>query len=264
MAAVQSVRLYSCYSQYTWLVQVCGLDVIIFIVSATAKGGFSWNLWNPPRSATDLCIPQTYLSATWDFGAVSTKNSVALFIIQESWRCAVVIGVGVSVCVSVCASQVSTFSGTASTLCHCVHARCPLSLGQLVPHIIHNNIHLRSIKQLQRVHARCPLSLIWDSWYLVSVCASQMSTFSGTAGTSHNVPTTTCTHDWLRSIKQLQWHNQWYFPVLITCNWASLIPGIHGWRKERLVSAVCACVKLTIFHCSIILHSDVAIRHRAP
>ena len=27
----------------------------------------------------------------------------------------------------------------------------------------------------------------------------------------------------------------------------SLVPGIHRWRKECLVSAVCACVKLTIF-----------------
>ena len=47
MATVQSVRLYSCYSQYT------RLNVIIFIVSATAKGGFSWNFWNSPRSATE-------------------------------------------------------------------------------------------------------------------------------------------------------------------------------------------------------------------
>ena len=28
---------------------------------------------------------------------------------------------------------------------------------------------------------------------------------------------------------------------------ALLVPGIHGWRKEHLVSAVCTCVKLTSF-----------------
>ena len=31
----------------------------------------------------------------------------------------------------------------------------------------------------------------------------------------------------------------------------SFVPSVHGWRKECLVSAVCACVKLTSFHCSI-------------
>ena len=50
MCCIRLVRLYSCYSQCTWLVQMCGLYVIIFIVSATAKG---FHL-KPPRSATGL------------------------------------------------------------------------------------------------------------------------------------------------------------------------------------------------------------------
>ena len=34
------------------LVQVCGLDVIMFIVSATAKGGFQLKPLKPPGSTT--------------------------------------------------------------------------------------------------------------------------------------------------------------------------------------------------------------------
>ena len=34
----------------------------------------------------------------------------------------------------------------------------------------------------------------------------------------------------------------------LVIKWVSLVPGIHGRENERLVSAICACVKLTIFN----------------
>ena len=37
----------------------------------------------------------------------------------------------------------------------------------------------------------------------------------------------------------------------------SLISGVHGWQKERLVSAICSCVKLTSFIAP--LHNDATI-----
>ena len=33
----------------------------------------------------------------------------------------------------------------------------------------------------------------------------------------------------------------------------SLVPGVHGRQKERLVSAVCACVKLTTVDAEIFM-----------
>ena len=39
----------------------------------------------------------------------------------------------------------------------------------------------------------------------------------------------------------------------------SLVPGVHGRRKEHLVSAVCACIKLTIFIAPLFLNSDITI-----
>ena len=44
-------------------------------------------------------------------------------------------------------------------------------------------------------------------------------------------------------------HHRWVWCVCICSHdmvEVSLVPGIHGWQKERLVSDFCACVKLTI------------------